>query len=127
MPTLQWMRRACMHVRTAGGALGARSRSKFLSIVIVTAAASALVAGQGVAAVAAVSAGVTSSQAKALSTNVTQKVVVVLKDQIPQDPASPRSVHARRQVEAREQQPIMSELSDTKARNVHSYTTINAV
>jgi len=116
-----------MHIRTAGGARGARSRSKSLSIVVVAAAASALVAGQSVAAVAAVSAGVTSSQAKTLSTTVTQKVIVVLKDQIPQDPASPGSVQARRQVEAREQSPIMSGLSDTKARNVHSYTTINAV
>jgi len=69
----------------------------------------------------------TTSQAAALSTNVTQKVIVVLKDQVPQAPASPSSVHARSNVEAVDQHSILTELGQTKSRNVHSYTTINAV
>ena len=67
------------------------------------------------------------SQAAALSTNVSRKVIVVLKDQVTQYPASPRSLGARIDVEAADQHPILSELSQTKAKDVRKYTLINAV
>ena len=67
------------------------------------------------------------AQAAALSTNVNQRVIVVLKDQLPGAPASPQDVGTRRADEANEQSPILDQLSETKAQNVHSYTTINAV
>jgi hypothetical protein len=69
----------------------------------------------------------TASQSKALSTNVTKRVIVVFKDQVGQDPASTAHVSARRSVESGEQSPVLNELGQTKSRNVHSYTTINAV
>ncbi len=69
----------------------------------------------------------TSSQAAALSTNVTKKVIVVFRNQVTRDPASRGLVQARRRVETQDQHPILSELSETKARNVHSYTLVNAV
>jgi hypothetical protein len=65
--------------------------------------------------------------AKALSTGVNQRVIVVFKDQISQAPASRRFVAARRSIEGVEQRSVLNELSETRAQNVHSYTTINAV
>ena len=69
----------------------------------------------------------TASQAKALSTNVTKRVIVVFKDQVGQDPASRAHVSARRSVESRVQSFVLNELGQTKSRRVHSYTTINAI
>ena len=69
----------------------------------------------------------TSSQAAALSTNVTQRVIVVLKDHVTQAPASRSGVNARRQTESREQSPILNELRQTRAKNVKTYTTLNAL
>jgi len=69
----------------------------------------------------------TASQAATLSTNVTDRVIVVLKDQVAQDPASAGAVHARSSIESTEQHPLLGELNETKAKSVHSYTTINAV
>ena len=76
---------------------------------------------------AAAPAPLTAAQAALLSQNVGKKVIVVLKDQIPQAPASPGAVHTRRNIVAVDQHAILSELGQTKSRNVHSYTTINAV
>ncbi len=67
------------------------------------------------------------AEAGALSTNVNQKVIVVLKDQVPQYPADNTYANARSQVEAQEQSPLVSELNQTNARSVHSYTVINAM
>ncbi len=69
----------------------------------------------------------TAAQAKALSANVTKRVIVVFKDQIGQAPASRAGAATRRSIEAGEQSPVLNDLSATRARNVHSYTTINAV
>ncbi len=69
----------------------------------------------------------TATQAKALATNVTKRVIVVFKDQVGQAPPSRAGVAARRSVESREQRPVINELTATKSRNVHAYTTINAV
>ncbi len=93
-----------------------------------------LAAGQWVApsVVSAQSAGagqaaLTSAQAKTLSTNVTKRVIVVLKNQVSQYPASRAMVKDRVAAVGQTQHSILGELSQTKARNVHSYTTINAV
>jgi hypothetical protein len=62
-----------------------------------------------------------------LSNKVTQRVIVVLKDQVPQYPASRALVKSRSAVVNGLQRPILGALKATKAHNVHSYTTINAV
>jgi hypothetical protein len=62
-----------------------------------------------------------------LSTHVNQRVIVVFKNQVAADPASRSQVRARRSAEQTYQRPVISELGQTKARNVHAYTTINAV
>ena len=69
----------------------------------------------------------TAAQARALSVNVNQRVIVVLKNQLTNTPASRAHVVARRQVEAVLQSPVLSELRLTKALRVHTYTVINAV
>ena len=69
----------------------------------------------------------TPAQAKALSSNVTNRVIVVFKDQIKTAPASRSQVGARRSAESKYQQPVIGEMNQTKARNVRAYTTINAV
>jgi hypothetical protein len=69
----------------------------------------------------------TSAQARSLSTHVAQKVIVVFKNQVTADPASRSQVRSRHSAEAKYQQPVVNELRETKARNVHAYTTINAV
>jgi hypothetical protein len=69
----------------------------------------------------------TSSEANALSTGVTQKVIVLFKDQVSQYSASRSSVAARRHAEDADTQAVRTELTKTKARNVRSYTTINAL
>ena len=69
----------------------------------------------------------TSSQAAALSHNVTKRVIVVFKDQAANAPASRSLVKARLRIESQVQRPVLSELRQTKARSVHSYTLINAV
>ena len=69
----------------------------------------------------------TPARAKALATNVTKRVIVVFKDQIGQAPASRAGVGTRRLVESRVQSPVLGDLRATRSRNVHAYTTINAV
>jgi len=67
------------------------------------------------------------AQAAALSNNVTQRVIVVLKDQVSQFPSSRALIKSRSAVVNSLQAPILGDLTATKAHNVHSYTTINAV
>jgi hypothetical protein len=69
----------------------------------------------------------TLSQARALSTHVNQKVIIVLKNQLPAAPASRVFVATRRLDEKSIQSPILSELRLTHSRSVHAYTTINAI
>ena len=69
----------------------------------------------------------TSSEAAALSTNVTSRVIVVLKDQVTQYSASRALVGQRKKVVATDQKSIVGELDKTKATNVHSLTVLNAV
>jgi hypothetical protein len=67
------------------------------------------------------------AEAKALSSHVDQRVIVMLKDQVPQYPASRGLIKSRSAVVDSLQRPILGELKSTKAHNVHSYTLINAV
>jgi hypothetical protein len=69
----------------------------------------------------------TPAQAQSLSTNVSSKVIIVFKDQVTTAPASRSDISARRSAEATDQAPVLNELSETQARDVHAYTTINAV
>ena len=69
----------------------------------------------------------TSSRAATLSHNVTKRVIVVFKNQATKDPASRSLVKARLRIESQVQRPVLSELHATKARSVHSYTSINAL
>jgi peptidase inhibitor I9 len=72
-------------------------------------------------------AALTPAQARSLSSNVSKRVIVVLRDQVSQYPASKALVKYRAAAVGQTQHSILGELSETKARNVHSYTTINAV
>ena len=67
------------------------------------------------------------AQARSLSVNVNQRVIVVLKNQLPDEPASRVFANVRRRAEAVLQDPIVNELRMTKSRGVHLYTVINAV
>ena len=69
----------------------------------------------------------TPAQARALSVNVNQRVIVVLKNQLSSVPASRSHVVARRHAEVVMQNPILNELRLTRATRVHTYTVINAV
>ena len=57
----------------------------------------------------------------------TQRVIVVFKNQEPGLSASPSQVAARRSAIQSAQQPLTSQLASSGARNVHSYTLINAI
>jgi hypothetical protein len=69
----------------------------------------------------------TPAQAAALSTHVTDRVIIVLKDQVPQAPDAAAFVQTRQSIETQEQSPLLSELTATKATDVRAYTLINAV
>ncbi len=58
----------------------------------------------------------TASQARSLSTNVSKKVIVVFKDQVPQYPASRSFVRDRQAVISQDQHAVLGELSETKAQ-----------
>jgi len=85
------------------------------------------VASASSAAPAAPAAPLSAAQARALSANVTQRVIVVLKDQIRQAPASKAMVSTRVRIESQERTGILSDLKATNARGVKTYTSINAV
>src|SRR5436305_6238190 len=67
------------------------------------------------------------AQARALSTGVTHRVIVVFKNQVGQYPANRSHVTARRHAVSQIQSAVRAQLSSTKARNVKSFTTINAI
>jgi hypothetical protein len=69
----------------------------------------------------------TTTEAKALSVGATHRVIVVMKDQLSSVPDTRSQSKTRRADEASIQKPIVSELSQTKAKSVKSYTVINAV
>jgi Peptidase inhibitor I9 len=75
----------------------------------------------------AVQAALTASQARALSKNVTDKVIVVFKDQFTSTPDT-KAFGSRRSASISEsQQPVITELKETHATNLKRYQLINAV
>ena len=91
------------------------------TLVYIAVAAAALVAGGQAVAIA------DSPPAPALSTSDTQRVIVVLKNQVPSVPAAPASLATRESDVQQTQAPVLSQLSSTGAQDVQSYTTVNAV
>ena len=69
----------------------------------------------------------TSAQAQALSVNVSKKVIVVLKDQAPTTPPSPALAGRRAAIVGQSQSPLLSELTMTGSKAIHTYNTINAI
>jgi hypothetical protein len=69
----------------------------------------------------------TAAQAKALSTNVTDKVIVVLKNQFAGLTDAPNSTAARSAAVSSAQSGVLSQLGQTHALNVKSFSLINAV
>ena len=79
------------------------------------------------AAVVATQAPLTASQAQALSTNVSDKVIVVLKDQMAGTPENAADESVRNSAVNALQSPVVAELNQTKAQNVHQFQIINAL
>jgi hypothetical protein len=69
----------------------------------------------------------TAGQAKALSKNVTDKVIVVLKNQPSAAEINGPEAVARGRMLAAVQAPIVSELHQTAATNIHAYSLVDAV
>jgi hypothetical protein len=87
----------------------------------------AVSAGGSAAAAVATQAPLTASQARALSTDVSDKVIVVFKNQLPGTPETRRDEAARNAAVAGIQSPVVRELSETRAQNVKRFQLINAV
>jgi len=93
--------------------------------VIASGLASAAIAGaQGSA---PPQAPLTPAQAQSLATNVTQRVIIVMRNQVPGVSAAPATLPTRIADIQQVQQPVLSELSQTNAQDVQSYTTVDAV
>ena len=69
----------------------------------------------------------TAAQAKALSTNVTDKVIVLFKNQFANLADAPNDAAARSAAVRSAQSGVMAQLSQTHALNVKSFSLINAV
>ncbi len=109
--------------------------SKARSIFVVAAAVSGLVAGQSVAAVAApaapaagssAQAPLTPAQIAALSQNVNQPVIVILKSQLAQVPVGTSAASTRASKIASYQAPLISQLNQVHATHVTGYRLIDA-
>lgn len=71
--------------------------------------------------------GMSPSRAKALSRDVTDHVIIVLKDQPAAGPVNGPAAAVRRHAMAAAQAPILSELHQTAAVKVHTYSLVDAV
>jgi len=72
-------------------------------------------------------AALTPAQARSLSTNVTDKVIIVFKDQVASVPDTARNSARRAAVVRSLQSGVLSQLAATHARNVKSISLVNAV
>jgi hypothetical protein len=101
----------------------------------VTASTSALITAQSLAAAptsAAAAPGaaprlMTRALTSPLSQNVTRRVIVIMKRQLPLAPDGSAAARARSAALARNQEPMMSELSQAHAAHVRSFRLLNAI
>jgi hypothetical protein len=99
-----------------------------MAVFPVVAVMSVLTGGAGTAgADPGTQAPLSAADAQALSTNVTDKVIVVFKNQLSATPENAADATGRNSTLAGIQQPVVNELSQTKAQNVHALQVINAV
>ncbi len=96
-------------------------------VLALGALASGVVTQSASAASASPSQALTSAQAKALSRNVSDKVIVTFRQQSTPTKAGSAGELARERVQASEQSSVLSELRATGAKNVKSYKLVNAV
>jgi hypothetical protein len=97
---------------------------------VITLLAVGSVAGtaDGAAAEAATTqAPLSAAQAQALSTNVSDKVIVVFKNQLSATPENVANEAARQSAVAAVQDPVINELNETKAQNLKTFQIINAL
>jgi hypothetical protein len=120
-----------MHVPKSGRRL--RRRGKNLSIVAAVAGATALIAGQAAVAVAPASAAplalfgpMTPALAAALSQNVNQHVIILMRSQPAQDRVGSAAATTRAGAIHTAQRPFMTELAQVHATNVRAYSLVNA-
>ena len=85
------------------------------------------VGGGSTGAAAVAQAPLTASEAQALSADVTDKVIVVFKNQLTGTPETSTDESARNAAVAGVQAPVVRELGLTKAQNVQTMQVINAV
>ncbi len=88
--------------------------------------------GAGLAAASAllvllVGASTVDSSAGAQQEAATHRVIVVFKDQVEGMPASRKDEAARRRVVQRVQEPVLSQLTASRAGDVHAYTVLDAL
>src|SRR5580693_8934944 len=69
----------------------------------------------------------TAAQARALSRNVTDKVIIVFKNQVAGLPDTPANVARRSSMVSSVQSQVRSSLTATHARNVKSFSLVNAI
>jgi peptidase inhibitor I9 len=81
----------------------------------------------GTAAAATTQAPLSAAQAQALSTNVSDRVIVVFKNQLSATPENAANQSARQSAVAAVQNPVVNELNETKAQNLKTFQIINAL
>ncbi len=69
----------------------------------------------------------TRAEAGALSSHVSARVIVILRDQAPRLPADTAHEAARSAAFAAAQRPLLAELAETRATHIHAYRLIDAV
>ena len=121
--------------RARGGGSALSRRGRKLSLLTAVAGATALIAGQAVAASPASAAPLgpdalfgpmTPTLAAALSQNVNQPVIVVMKNQPAQAPVGSSAATTRTDNIRSFQKPLMSELTQVHATHVKNYSLVDS-
>ena len=114
------------------------SKPKFLSVLAVSAAASAVLGGVPAAVIAATAGGASATTGPAfgglspalaarLSRNVDRPVIVVLKNQFGQATAGTAAAAARSAAVSSSQSALLAELSEVHATGIKRFTLVNSV